>query len=128
MNNIELIGNIGKDPEIKTFESGARCMNFSVATTANFRPKDGTTPHTNWHNVVVWGKIIERIEGTLRKGSRVFVKGEMEVKSYIGKDGQKKYSYQIRADLVYQIQAFASDNSSNNGPPSGGEFEHERYD
>jgi single-strand DNA-binding protein len=83
MNRYELIGNLGKDPEIR-IAGDKKVASFSVATSMG--------DATEWHNVEVWDKIAELAEKYLKKGSKVFVSGMHKTRSYEGKDGQKRYT------------------------------------
>jgi len=99
LNRTQLIGNLGRDPEIKTFPSGDRVANFSVATSENWRDK-GTNERkerTQWHNVAVFNQpLVALVEQYVRKGDKIYVDGQMEYQKYIDKTtGQERISAQI---------------------------------
>ncbi len=93
-----LVGNLGRDPEIQTFDSVKRAS-FSLATTEHSRDKDGNeVQHTEWHNIVVWRGLAAVSEQYLHKGSQVYLEGKIRTRSYDGKDGQKRYTTEIQVD------------------------------
>ncbi len=101
MNNVRLAGNLGKDPEIRTFDKGGKLATFSIATKEEFYNKAGEkTSSTSWHNVAVWGKIAERLQGAIQKGSYVSVEGRLQNRSYVDKNGQKRYITEVVATSV----------------------------
>ena len=95
LNQIIIIGNLGKDPEPKTTKNGNLLVNFSVATTDGW----GENKHTNWHNVTVFGKTAEFCEKYLQKGSKVAVVGSVDYQKW-EKDGETKYMTKIIGDKV----------------------------
>lgn len=104
MNRITLIGNLGRDPEFKHLgEKQTACLKFSLATKPNWRGEASKNKPSNWHNVVVWGRLAEHVSGLLSKGAKVFVEGEMVVRKYKGKDGSDKWAYEVTADEVQLI-------------------------
>lgn len=95
INKVTLIGNIGKDPEVKRFENGNIVASFSVATSENYRDKSGEwQTQTEWHNIVAWGKWAERTEKALKKGLTVYIEGKNTTRTW-EKDGQKKYRHEV---------------------------------
>jgi len=95
MNRIIIIGNLGKDPEVKEFESGNKVVNFSVATSEKYTNKAGErVEETEWHNVKFFGKLAEVCEKYLSKGSKVMVEGKMSTRSYES-NGETKYVTEI---------------------------------
>ena len=100
VNRVQLTGNLGNDPEIKTFESG-KLAKFSMATKEEYTTRSGEkSSDTQWHFVIAWGKVAERIETELKKGSFVSVEGRLVTKNYVDKSGQKKYVTEIVANEV----------------------------
>lgn len=98
INKVTLIGNLGKDPEIQTFDTYKKAT-FSLATTEYSRDKEGNeVQHTEWHNIVMWRGLAEIAEQYLRKGSQVYIEGKIRTRSFEGKDGTKKYITEIQAD------------------------------
>lgn len=106
-NRVQLTGNIGNNPEIKTFENGNKVARFSMATREEFTNRVGErSTDTQWHFITAWGKIAERVESELQKGSFVSVEGRITSRSYVDKNGQKKYVTEIVAnDLVVNNKA-----------------------
>ncbi len=98
LNKVQLIGNLGNDPEVRTLESGARVVNFSIATSESWKDKNSgeKKEHTEWHRIVIWndglGKIAEQY---LKKGSKCFVEGQMQTRKWQDKDGVDRYSTEV---------------------------------
>lgn len=98
-NKVQLIGNLGNDPEIVTTESGAKLAKFSLATNETYKNAKGEkVTDTQWHNVVAWGRTAEVIEKFLNKGKEVVVEGKLVSRSYETKEGEKKYITEIRCN------------------------------
>lgn len=95
-NKIQLIGNLGADPEVKTFDSGKKKVNLSLATSDNYYNTNGEkVEQTQWHNVIGWGKTADIAEKYLQKGSEIAVDGKVQYRSYEDKNGEKKYITEI---------------------------------
>jgi len=92
MNKAILIGNVGKEPELRKTQSGISVANFSLATSKKVKGED----KTEWHRIVAWDKLAEIIEKYVRKGDKVMIEGEIETREY-EKDGRKVYTTEIRA-------------------------------
>ena len=96
VNKAILIGNLGKDPELKYTTSGKAVCNFSLATSERWKDKsDEKQEKTTWHNIVAWGKQAEIIKEFLTKGNQVYIEGRIENRSYDDKDGNKKYISEV---------------------------------
>ncbi len=96
VNKVILVGNLGKDPEVRAMDSGRKVANFPLATTESYKDRDGNKQEqTEWHNVVFWGPIAETIERYLKKGSQVFIEGRIRTRSYQDKDNQTRYITEI---------------------------------
>jgi single-strand DNA-binding protein len=101
VNKAILVGNLGKDPEVRFTGSGKAVCKFSLATTTNWNDADGARQErTEWHNIIVWGKQGEACGKFLSKGRQVFVEGEIRSRSYDDKDGNKRYITEIVAQNV----------------------------
>ncbi len=99
MNKALLIGHLGKTPEIRHLEGGNIVGNFSLATSKKFKDKKSgeVKSATEWHNVVVWGKLAEICEKYLEKGAKVFIEGEIRTRSYEDSEKKKRYVTEIYA-------------------------------
>ena len=118
VNKVILLGNLGKDPEVRVFEGGTKKASFSLATGETFLDKNGQRQdRTEWHNVVFWGNIVDVIEKYLKKGSQVYVEGRITTRSYDDKDGQKKYITEIAGTSMTLL----------GGKPAGGENNNPSY-
>ena len=94
-NSVQLIGRLGADPEVRTFESEKKMATFSLATNEAYYNNQGEKiEDTQWHNIVVWGKKVEVVENYLKKGSEIAMEGKLINRSY-EKDGVKKYITEI---------------------------------
>jgi single-strand DNA-binding protein len=97
-NRVQLIGNLGATPEIKSLDNGNKMAKFAVATSDSYLNKKGEkVTETQWHNIIVWGKLAEIAEKLLDKGSHVALEGKLTTRNYTDKDGVKKYFTEIIA-------------------------------
>jgi single-strand DNA-binding protein len=95
-NKVQLIGNLGMDPEVKTLESGKQMVRFSLATNETYKNAKGDrVTETQWHNLVAWGKTADLAGNYLKKGSEVAVEGKLVSRSYNDKEGTKKFITEI---------------------------------
>jgi single-strand DNA-binding protein len=95
-NKVQLIGNLGNDPEIITMDSGKKLAKFSIATNESYKNQQGErVTDTQWHNVVAWGKTAEIIEQYVTKGKEVAVEGKLTSRSYDDKEGNKRYTTEV---------------------------------
>ena len=113
LNKVILMGNLGKDPETRTLESGTVMCRFSMATTETFKNRSGErTSHTEWHNVVLWIGLAEVADKYLHKGDKVLIEGRIRTRSWEDKEsGQMRYSTEILAD---QMQMMGSSKKAEN--------------
>lgn len=103
-NKVQLIGNLGGNPEVKTTESGKKLARFSMATSESYRNAQGEkVTETQWHNIVAWGKVAEIAEKYLAKGSEVAVEGKLVSRSYQDKEGQKKYITEVQINELLML-------------------------
>ncbi len=104
VNKVILIGNLGRDPELRYTPSGTAVANFTVATNETWKDKDGTKQeHTEWHRVVAWGKLAEIAGEYLRKGRQVYIEGSIRSRTYKDKDGNERTAVEIRADNMVML-------------------------
>lgn len=97
-NSVQLLGHLGKDVEIRTFQSGIKKAQFSMATTERYKDNSGSwQERTQWHNIVAWGKTAELMASSLHKGSKVALSGKLEYRQYTGKDGVQRNVAEINA-------------------------------
>lgn len=95
-NRVQLIGNLGNDPEIISLDSGKKLAKFSIATNESYKNQEGErVTDTQWHNVVAWGKTAEIIETYVTKGKEVAIEGKLSHRSYDDTNGNKRYSTEV---------------------------------
>jgi len=103
-NKVQLIGNLGNNPEIKTLDGGKKMAKFSIATNESYRNTNGEkVTETQWHNLIAWGKLAEIIEKYIIKGSEVAVEGKLTYRTYNDKDGNKKYFTEIQVNELLML-------------------------
>ena len=103
-NKVQLIGNLGKAPEIKTLDGGKKLARFSVATNESYKDAKGEkVTETQWHNVVAWGKVAEIAEKYLTKGSEVALEGKLMNRNYTDKEGVKKYVTEVQVNEILML-------------------------
>lgn len=105
VNKVILVGNLGKDPEVRHLESGAVVANFPLATSETYKDrKTGERiTQTEWHNIVIWRGLAEVAEKYLKKGSSVYVEGKLRTRSWDDKEGNKRYTTEIVADNMTML-------------------------
>lgn len=98
-NKVQLIGNLGGVPELKTFNGSGKMARVGLATSEKYRNAKGEyVSETTWHNLVIWGKQAEAAEKLMKKGTEIAVSGKIVNRSYEDKDGRKRYLSEIRVD------------------------------
>ena len=103
-NKVQLIGNLGAAPEVKTTENGKTMATISIATTDRYKDSNGEKQeNTQWHRVVAWGKTAEIAEKYLKKGSRIAIEGRLNNRSYDDKNGEKKYITEVVATELLML-------------------------
>jgi len=96
-NKVQLIGNLGKAPEIKNTESGKKLARFSIATNeTHYNAKGEKVVETQWHNLIAWGKVADVVEKYLSKGTEVAIEGKLMNNNFTDKDGNKKYYTEVQ--------------------------------
>jgi len=101
VNKVILIGNLGRDPEVRHLEGGVAVATFSLATNENYRDKNGewqTT--TEWHDIVLWRGLAERAEKQLKRGMQIYIEGKLTHRKYQDKDGNDRYRTEVVADVL----------------------------
>lgn len=101
MNTVQILGNLGKDPDIRATGTGKTVASFSVAVKRKYTTQQGEDKElTDWINVVAWGSLAEAVGNQLKKGSRVFVEGRYSTRSYEDKNGNKRYVTEVIANMI----------------------------
>ncbi len=109
-NKVQLIGNLGNNPEVKSLDGGKKVARFNVATSESYRNTKGEKiTETQWHTLVAWGKVAEIAEKFLQKGSEVAIEGKLINRSYNDKEGNKKYITEVQ---VNEILMFGKENKA----------------
>lgn len=104
VNKVILVGNLGKDPELRYTPSGAAVVTFSMATAERYKDKDGNRQDkTEWHNIVAWRQLAEICGKYLHKGSQIYCEGKIQTRSYDDRDGNKKYITEIVMDQMHML-------------------------
>jgi len=104
LNKVILIGNLGKDPEVRSTPSGSKVANFSMATTERYKDKEGQqVEKTEWHRIVMWRGLAEVAEKWLKKGSTICIEGKLTTRSWDDKSGKKLYTTEIIADNMQML-------------------------
>ena len=120
LNKVMLMGNLGRDPELKVTPSGQALARFSVATTETWKnPQGEKQSKTEWHNIVVWGKQAETAEKFLRKGKQVLIEGRIQYREYTDQAGVKKTACEIRCDNFVMLGRMEEGGSGGGGRSSG---------
>ena len=95
-NKVQLLGNLGNEPEIITLDSGKKLAKFAIATNESYRNAKGEkVTDTQWHNIIAWNKTAEIIEKYLKKGNEIMVEGKLTSRSYETKEGEKRYVTEV---------------------------------
>jgi len=117
INKVILVGNLGKDPEVRHLEGGAVVAKFPLATSETYKTKEGQrVDQTEWHNIVMWRGLAESAEKYLRKGSLVYIEGKIRTRSWDDKDGNKRFATEIIADTMTMLSSRKSEDSQHHSP------------
>jgi len=126
LNKVILIGNLGKDPEVRYMPNGEAVANFSIATTDSWKDKSGAKQErTEWHNIVMYRKLAEIAGEYLKKGRPVYVEGRLQTRKWQTKEGQDRYTTEIIAD---QMQMLGGQGGQGSSGDSGGGYDGQQYD
>jgi single-strand DNA-binding protein len=118
LNKALLIGNLGKDPELRYTPSGKAVASFSIATANQWKDKDGQKQErTDWHNIVVWGRQAEIAKDYLRKGKQIYLEGRIQTRNYDDKDGNKRWITEIVADRFLMLGRKGDSGAADEFPP-----------
>jgi single-strand DNA-binding protein len=120
INKVILVGNLGKDPEVRHLEGGAVVAKFPLATSETYKTKDGQrVDQTEWHNIVMWRGLAESAEKYLRKGTLIYLEGKIRTRSWDDKDGNKRYATEIIADQMTMLGNKRTDDHQNHNGLEG---------
>lgn len=112
VNKVILVGNLGKDPELRYTASGTAVCNFSLATTERFKNRDGQQQDkTEWHNIVCWRQLAEICGKYLVKGKQIYIEGKLQTRKWEDRDGNPRYTTEIVADQMQMLGRAGDDNS-----------------
>ena len=104
LNKVNLIGNLGKNPEIQQLEGNICVAKFSLATTEHFKDKNGELQvQTDWHTIVLWRSLAELAKKYLNKGSLVYIEGRLKTRQFADKEGKKRYTTEVIADQLIML-------------------------
>ena len=124
VNKVILVGNLGKDPEVRYLDNGVAVANFSLATTENYKNKEGErVSQTEWHNIVIWRGLAEVAEKWLKKGSSVYVEGKIRTRKWEDKEGNTRYSTEILGDNMTMLGGKPTSESPAESVPDSGKKE-----
>jgi single-strand DNA-binding protein len=116
VNKVILVGNVGKDPEIRHLDSGVAVANFPLATSESYIAKNGDkVTTTEWHNIVLWRGLAEVAEKYVTKGRQLYIEGRIRTRNYDDKDGVKRYVTEIYGDVM---QLLGSKDGATSGSPA----------
>lgn len=111
LNKVLLIGNVGKDPEIRHLQGGASVATITLATSERYKDRNGESRElTEWHTIIAWRQLADLAENYIRKGSQIFVEGRIRSRSWDDQNGQKRYVTEIQADSI-QLLGKRGDNA-----------------
>ncbi len=121
LNKVTLIGNLGADPETRFTQDGTCVCNIRLATTEKYKNRNGEqVEKTEWHRVVLWGRLGEIANQYLKKGSQVYIEGKIETRKWQDKDGQDRYTTEIRANEMKMLGGRGGDSGGSSSRSSGG--------
>ena len=119
LNKVLLIGNVGKDPEIRHLQGGASVATITLATSERYRDRNGESREmTEWHTIIAWRQLADLAENYIRKGSQIYVEGKIRSRSWDDQNGQKRYVTEIQADTI-QLLGRRGDNPGAPAQPQG---------
>ena len=121
INKVILVGNVGKDPEIRHLDSGVSVANFPLATSESYTAKNGDrVTTTEWHNIVLWRGLADVAEKYVTKGRQLYIEGRIRTRSYDDKEGNKRYITEIYGDVMQMLGKRDDQTTGQNDYQSGG--------
>jgi len=116
VNRVILLGNLGKDPEVRSLENGTKVASFTIATSESYKDKNGERQTiTEWHNLVLWRGLADIADKYLKKGNQIYVEGKLRTRSWTDKEDNKRYTTEIVVDNLTMLGG-KRDNDSNFAP------------
>lgn len=109
INEVRLMGNLTNDPELRFTPNGSAVLNFSIATNRRYKQGENWTDEVTYHNVVVWGNLAQGLSTRVKKGTRVYIDGRIQVRTWDGQDGKKNYRTEVVANNVLLIDRYNKD-------------------
>src|SRR5450631_3104846 len=120
LNKAMIIGNLGRDPEMRYTPGGQAVTQFTVAVNRSYKAQNGEwQEETEWFRVVVWAAAAERAAENLRKGNKVYIEGRLQTRQWEDKDGQKRYTTELVANQVTNLERRSRDEDGDPGPATG---------
>jgi len=117
INKVILVGNVGKDPEVRHLDNGVAVASFTLATSETYRNKENQkVTNTEWHNIVIWRGLADVVEKYVKKGSSLYIEGKIKTRSWDDKEGNKRYTTEIVADNMQMLGAKQSNEESASAP------------
>ena len=121
VNKVILVGNLGRDPELRYTQNGQAVANFTLATSESWTDKSGEkAERTEWHRIVTWGKLAEMCAQYLSKGRTVYIEGRLQTRDWEDRDGNKRQTTEINAGTVQFLGGPRSEGGGSRSPQSGG--------
>ncbi len=121
LNKVMLIGNLGKDPEVKTLDNGAKIATFPLATSETYKDKEGNRQtRTEWHNMVLWRGLADIAESYLHKGSQVYLEGRLSTRKWEDKEGNTRYTTEVIGDNLVLLSRANDQQKGGMGASAGG--------
>lgn len=118
INKVILVGNVGKDPEVRHLDSGVAVTTFTLATSESYKGKDGQkVTNTEWHNIVLWRGLAEVAEKYVKKGNPLYIEGKIRSRSWDDKDGIKRYTTEIIADNMQMLGSKQGNEAATSSAP-----------
>jgi len=119
INKVILVGNVGKDPEIRYLEGGTAVCSFPLATSESYKNRDGEKiTNTEWHNIVLWRGLAEIAEKYVKKGAQLYIEGRIRTRSWDDKEGNKRYTTEIIADNMQMLGRKPNESGQQESQPS----------
>jgi single-strand DNA-binding protein len=120
VNKVILVGNLGRDAELRYTPGGAAVATLNLATTEVFKDREGQKKEdTQWHRVILWGKTAETLQDYLTKGKQIYVEGKLQTRKWKDKDGNEKYTTEVKGDRVVLLSGGGRGDGAGRGEGSG---------